>query len=507
MPTPNVIKWSTATQSGVIRKGNFHLGVSDVDYGPTETTGFYSGITASDGGYTIYRNKTTSGPAIYVAQNDGQLLNLFSNVASLTVKNLALPLSANWPAKRSDVVEITDGSIEPPNAGARVWRSTINTTTYPNTLHRMWNFGNQNGMIGNLGNGFYRYYLWVRGASTNSATASFQIDISDAAPPAAVNNVIIGTSSTWQLLSAIDSVPSAYNTDKFIDFSPFGVNGDIFYISSIHVVSINAATASELISMEFLPFPGYIDYSATKLLSFTAASQCLFYANQNPEYLIANKTYEPIVTQNLQVHYDANWGMSYPQVGTTWYDVGSSANRATLINGASFSTNGFVFDGANDYIQLSSTVSLAADADWTIQAWVSSFSTQGQSAYLRFLGNGTSGTNNHFFFEWNNRIFSKNSDGNSFVFFTGFTPALPLNDTPFLLNIINRSGYLEVWSNAVKTTATASFAGALQFREVMRERGSTSPGGRLFSFSHYDKALTDVEILQNFNAQKSLYGL
>lgn len=80
MPTPNVIKYSTATQSGTLRIGNFHLGISDIEWGPTETTGFYSGITPPTGGYTIYLNKAQDGPSIYTATDDDQLIGLVNSV-------------------------------------------------------------------------------------------------------------------------------------------------------------------------------------------------------------------------------------------------------------------------------------------------------------------------------------------------------------------------------------------------------------------------------------------
>jgi hypothetical protein len=180
---------------------------------------------------------------------------------SYEVKNIALPLT-NWVVKRSDISLITDGSIQPPFAGAQVWSSTINTSLYANTLHRMWSFGDQNGVIGTLGQGYYRYYMWVRGKSTNSSGATMNIDISDGSAPGNSGNIVIGTNEEWRLLSCWDNGGSSYNVSKWFDYFLTGVNGDTYYISGIAIVRSNVSEVADLKQM--YTFPGYINYSGTK---------------------------------------------------------------------------------------------------------------------------------------------------------------------------------------------------------------------------------------------------
>jgi hypothetical protein len=78
---PNSFKYSTDAQTLALKKGNFYIGVGDVDKGPTSTTGYYNGITPPAGGYTIYLNKASGGPSIYVANNDSQLISLTNRIA------------------------------------------------------------------------------------------------------------------------------------------------------------------------------------------------------------------------------------------------------------------------------------------------------------------------------------------------------------------------------------------------------------------------------------------
>jgi hypothetical protein len=78
---PNAIKYNTSTETLALKKGNFWIGKGDVSKGPTSSTGYYNGITPPSGGYTIYLNKVSGGPSIYVASNDSQLISLTNIIA------------------------------------------------------------------------------------------------------------------------------------------------------------------------------------------------------------------------------------------------------------------------------------------------------------------------------------------------------------------------------------------------------------------------------------------
>ena len=72
----NTIKYSTGSESLALKKGNWWIGTGDVPKGPTNTTGYYNGITPPAGGYTIYLNKASQGPSIYTCANDTELIVL-----------------------------------------------------------------------------------------------------------------------------------------------------------------------------------------------------------------------------------------------------------------------------------------------------------------------------------------------------------------------------------------------------------------------------------------------
>jgi len=67
--------------------------------------------------------------------------------------------------------------------------------------------------------------------------------------------------------------------------------------------------------------------------------------------------YSPrIVRDGLVLALDAADKNSYPGSGTTWYDLSGNGNHATLYNGPTFSTSNigcFTFDKSNDYADVS----------------------------------------------------------------------------------------------------------------------------------------------------------
>jgi hypothetical protein len=96
-----------------------------------------------------------------------------------------------------------------------------------------------------------------------------------------------------------------------------------------------------------------------------------------------------IVTDGLVLHLDAANSLSYPKSGTVWSDLSGNGNNGTLINGPTFdSGNGgsIVFDGVNDYGVLSITDGLSVN-DITLNV-VAKVPPQ-SSASLLFIFNRT----------------------------------------------------------------------------------------------------------------------
>lgn len=97
---PNPIKYSTSAETLALKTGDFWIGTGDVGKGPTDTTGFYNGITPPSGGYTIYLNKASQGPSIYQAANDADLITFTNQIGGTNFT--AATQCLNWYNTQSD---------------------------------------------------------------------------------------------------------------------------------------------------------------------------------------------------------------------------------------------------------------------------------------------------------------------------------------------------------------------------------------------------------------------
>ena len=132
---PNSIKYSISAQTLALKKGNFWIGTGDVGKGPTSTTDYWNGISPS-GGYTIYLNKGSNGPAIFSAANDAALISISNRIAGQTFETAAAALA--WFATQTDKMVfnedypaiVTDGLVLNLDAGFTPSYPTTGTTWY-----------------------------------------------------------------------------------------------------------------------------------------------------------------------------------------------------------------------------------------------------------------------------------------------------------------------------------------------------------------------------------------
>ena len=224
-----------------------------------------------------------------------------------------------------------------------------------------------------------------------------------------------------------------------------------------------------------------------------------------------------IITNGLVLALDGANRKSNPGSGTTWTDLSGNGKDGSLANGASFqTTNGgsVAFDGVNDRVTLYASNQLIGNQYATLEAWIkSSDDGTGSGATANFLGTRVG----------QNMSINRNSTTNTAVFLTDFTSG-NLNSPTGSINVfdqnwhhivgVNNFGICSLYVDGTLegTDSTKSGQNIDLNAEVMAIGNDTNNTSRTFYGEVaiariYNRALTQPEVLQNYNAVKSRFGL
>jgi len=222
-------------------------------------------------------------------------------------------------------------------------------------------------------------------------------------------------------------------------------------------------------------------------------------------------TTTPIVTNGLVLNLDASRTSSYPNTGTTLYDISGSGNNGTLVNGPVFGTASggqITFDGVNDYIDLGTKTTLApGTTDFTISFWINpnnwgTLSSTSYSPIFVTLVNGGL---------W----IGKN--GANFVLRTAYIAddiqysVLPTVNQWTLVTVNRVGNTAKIYYNgsvvASATAVTRNYVSGNSYLGVDIPSNGNFSNIKLSTFYYYNRGLSDSEITQNFNATKSRFGL
>ena len=218
-----------------------------------------------------------------------------------------------------------------------------------------------------------------------------------------------------------------------------------------------------------------------------------------------------IVTDNLTFAIDAGSARSYPGSGTTVTDL-AGTNNVTLANGVLFASNNggvLIYDGVDDQGTAGDFFNYQA---FTINLWVNPGSTQAQ--YANIIDNDHNGNRN-----WtlqqnsnNQNQYAFNVHGSSFQVSTSGNFTLTAGDWVNLTFTYDgdkvrgyRDGVLFGTGASLGTTINYS----AQDFHIERWGGNTQRDweGQFGPLYCYNAALSATQILQNYNAQKSRFGL
>ena len=234
-----------------------------------------------------------------------------------------------------------------------------------------------------------------------------------------------------------------------------------------------------------------------------------------------------IVTNGLVLHLDAANIRSYPGSGTAWTDMSGNGKDGTLTNGPTFNANNsgsIVFDKVNDYVILSNSYSSPSlPTGSSSRTLISCFKTGASITapyYEHILHYGTANLNQAYglaLFNIASSFYIANHTWSGTSYFTNFAVstntiyyvAVTYNDssTPrntfFVNGIFGTTGFGQ-FKSADYSINTGS---AENLYLGCRISPAEFFGGSIYFVQIYNRALTQAEIRQNFNATRGRFGI
>ena len=228
-----------------------------------------------------------------------------------------------------------------------------------------------------------------------------------------------------------------------------------------------------------------------------------------------------IVTDGLVLCLDAANPKSYSGSGTAWADLSENRNNGTLTNGPTFNAgNGgrIVFDGTNDRVDLGSNFStyLNQTNSFTIECFVYPESTQAQ--YADIWGNHTdnvtgivlqqnASTHNNYSWGFGNGVSWGTSVATSFFNLTAlaWNHLVAIRNGNTLFTYVNGTKVTEDSANNQPLAPNPSIN--FQIGTGYNLNGTRYFRGNVSSFRIYSRALSAVEVLQNYNTTKGRFKL
>ena len=219
-----------------------------------------------------------------------------------------------------------------------------------------------------------------------------------------------------------------------------------------------------------------------------------------------------IVTSNLTFYVDASLSQSYSGTGSTWKDLSINVNDVTLVNSPAFSSENygnFTFDGSTQYGSFGGSNNNFSTG--SIELWVKlDTPTDGLSRQMFVRTNTSAGTFNLRKVTTNKfdvvmRVanltqYTVTSDNDAT---SSWTQVLGTYDGSTLKLYIN--GVLQ--STSVSVSGSIDTAGTVLYNIGRNTSGLAYTNGKIAIASLYNRALTDAEVLQNFNAARGRFGV
>ncbi len=536
----NPIKYSSTVTSGSYNKGNVAVGTNTISFGPTSTTGWYNSVTPAAGNFIV--TEVVDGntpPRFYAPSTEAEWIRLAKQEGATGSNTGSAAAVRNWFASQTNyIVTNMDFPANMPSVignGQVTYLDSEFISSYPGS-------GTAWIDISGLGNNT----TLVNGPTFNAPSKYIQFDGIDdftSIPnpgdtgsiqftwywPGTAQSFIAGNLNGHAMLynGGNGTVMHWYPANGGYDFGGSlpsragwynvtltwgGTNDNKMYINGALVMSSTAYFISKPPTWYFAAGGSYTA-QAIRLQTIQAYNKILTQTE-----ILQNHHKASIITDGLVLALDAGNIISYETGSTTAYNLsGSSASTSggtlsvdlngTLTNGTSYSSTAggtWVFDGIDDFINLPINSAFNTPSV-TVEVWANlQYVNDRHILYVNWSGNSLEvyPDRSVVMYNWSSQgqqgagtsagVF----DWDKWVHFVGIYD--------------DAAQTLKTYINGVLLGTRTSTPSTIYSVGVHKISGTDYGGevkGNIAIVRHYNKALTDAEVSQNFNAQRSRFGI
>jgi hypothetical protein len=227
----------------------------------------------------------------------------------------------------------------------------------------------------------------------------------------------------------------------------------------------------------------------------------------------------PIVTSGLTMALDAGNLVSYGGTGTSWKDLTANVFNGTLTNGPTYNSDSggcIVFDGSDDMVRVTRVSPMGTSYEWTTEAWIK-WSNVGYTSWMTIIDSGNYGSAANYMM-W----ISSDTPQKVLATYDGGWQygTIPLNaNTWYHVVITKRAGTSGVQNSPVRFFVNGVFDVQRNYTYIdtfatndlgvgLTPSNQYYPmNGKIAQAKVYNRALSDAEVAQNYNAQRGRFGI
>lgn len=255
---------------------------------------------------------------------------------------------------------------------------------------------------------------------------------------------------------------------------------------------------------------GYVANMALYTAKLTQEQITQIYYSQLPTFTVPD-----IATSSLVLWYDPSFATSYPGSGSTITNLAGTSLNGTLSN-ITYTSPYFAYNGSTSQVTIADNALLEpGTGDWTMEVWVNQTVATGSQTILgKFDPGGASADISYAIRVVNGNVRADYSNGVSSISTANYALTTGTwTQLVYVFTNVANNNVITYVNGVQQATTTHSFASILNTTANLY-LGSYNGGefaqwfnGRIGATRLYSSALSAADVLKNYNADKTKYGL